>query len=120
MFAGIENSSMPELLNTGQDLLIFLLFTPLISEREWNTTLMCMPVPSTSNASKYASRQRVGENELLVNVGRVSNSIDSLKYRCNVACISLCYRHYNRFCLSIVGGLIPKDHVFLLNTRLSR
>ena len=28
------------LLKTGQDLLIFLLFIPFTSEREWNTTLM--------------------------------------------------------------------------------
>ena len=35
------------LVKTGQDLLISLLLTPLISEREWYTTLMCRPVPQS-------------------------------------------------------------------------
>ena len=52
----------------GQGLLIFLLFTPFTSEREWNTSI---PFDRVQERAK-----------LLVNDGRVSNSIDSLDHRC--------------------------------------
>ena len=41
--------------------------------------------------------------KLFVNDGKVFNSTDSLKNRCNVACISLFYRYYNQFCSSDVS-----------------
>ena len=54
-----------------------------------------------------------------VNDGRLSNSINSLEHRCNLARISLFYCNYNGFCLSKIRGLIAVNHVFLCNTRLS-
>ena len=51
--------------------------------------------------------------------GRVSNSINSLVHRYNLARISLFYRYYNGFCLSKIRGLIAENHVFLCNNRLS-
>ena len=46
---------------------------------------------------------------------RVSNSIDSLEHRCNLACVSLFYCYYN----CKITGLIAVNHVFLCSTRLS-
>ena len=48
---------------------------------------------------------------------RVPNAIDSVEYRCNLACVSLFYRYYNGFCSS-KRGLICRIHVFLCNIRL--
>ena len=57
---------------------------------------------------------------MLVNDGKVSNYIDSLEYRCNMVCVSLLYRSYNRFYSSEISEIIPENHVFLRNTHLFR
>ena len=54
-----------------------------------------------------------------VNDWRVSNSIDSLKHRCNLVCVSLSHRYYKVFFLSKIMKLIAVNHVFLCNSRLS-
>ena len=50
----------------------------------------------------------------------ISNSIDSLQYRCTLVCVSLFYYYYNRFCSNEISGFISENHMFLCNTRLSR
>ena len=54
--------------------------------------------------------------KLLVNDGRLSNSIDLLEHRCNVACVSLFNHYYNQFCKSEISGLIAENHGFLRYT----
>ena len=53
---------------------------------------------------------------MLANDGKVSNSINSLEQRCNMVCVSLFYRSYNRFFSIKINGLIPENHVVLRNT----
>ena len=82
---------------------MFLLFTPHTYDREWITSIL-IALDSVHEGAKF-----------IVNNGRVFNSIDSLEHCCNVACVSLFYRYYNRFCSSEIRGLIPENHVFLHN-----
>lgn len=58
--------------------------------------------------------------KVLINDSRVSNSIDSLEHRRNVACVSLFYRYYNGRCSREIRGLVPDNHIFLRGTRTSR
>ena len=58
--------------------------------------------------------------KMLINDNRVSNSIDSLEHRCNVACVSLFYRYYNRKCSRQIRSLIADNQIFLRSTRTSR
>ena len=89
--------SMPQLLKAGQDLLI------------GASTLILKLLDHVQKRTK-----------LFVHDGKISNSIDSLKHRCNVACASLFYRYYKRFCSGEIKGLIAQNHVILRKTRLSR
>ena len=54
-----------------------------------------------------------------VNDDRVSNSIDSLEHRCNLACVSLFYSYYNGLCSSKIRGLPPVNHVFVFGRSVS-
>ena len=58
--------------------------------------------------------------KVLVNIGGISNAIDSLIRRFNVACVSLFYGYNNGFWSGQKRGFVPENHVFLRNTRLSR
>ena len=37
-----------------------------------------------------------------------------------MACVSVLYCYYNRFCLSEISGLVPEIYVFLRNNRFSQ
>ena len=64
---------------------------------------------------------RVKENaEVLINDNRLSNSIDSLDHRRNVARVSLFYRYYNRRYSREIRGLVSGNHIFLRSTCTSR
>ena len=57
---------------------------------------------------------------MLINDNRVSNSIDSLEHRRNVACVSLFSRYYNVRYSREIRGLIPDNHIVLRSTHTSR
>ena len=58
--------------------------------------------------------------KVLINDNRVSNSIDLLEHRRNVACVSLWYRYYNGRSSCEIRELVPDNHMFLRSTRTSR
>ena len=58
--------------------------------------------------------------KVLINDNRVSNSVDTLEHRRNVACVSLFYRYCNGRCSREIRALIPDNHIFLRSTRTSR
>ena len=58
--------------------------------------------------------------KLLVNDGKIFNSIDLLVYCCNVEYVSLFYRNYNRLCSSEIIELISENNVFLCDRLVSR
>lgn len=57
---------------------------------------------------------------MLIDDGRVSNSIDSLKHRRDVGCVALFYRYFHGRCSAEIRGLIPSVQLFSRTTRLSR
>ena len=58
-------------------------------------------------------------SKVLINDNSVSNSIDSLEHRRNVAYVSLFCRYYNGSCSREIRALIPDNHIFLRSTRTS-
>ena len=97
--------SVIQLLKTGQDLLIFLLFTPPKSERELNTTFMCRLVPERLFCDFSIAYKR-----------RRSCSLMTIEYP--TLLVSLFYRYYNRLCSMQKSVLIPENSIFLCNSRL--
>ena len=81
--------------------LVSLLFALLISDLEFNRTLMYGPVP---------------QSVFWMYLG----SIDLLEYCRNKAGFSLCYCYYHIYCPSDIKGLGPENRVFLISTRLSQ
>ena len=49
--------------------------------------------------------------KVLINDNRVSNCIDSLEHRRNVACVSLFYRYYNGRCSQEIRSLVADNHI---------
>ena len=68
---------------------------------------------------KLLDRVQEGVN-VLINENRISNCIELLEHRGNVACVSLFYLFYNRRCSREIRGLVPDNHIFLRNTHTSR
>ena len=59
-------------------------------------------------------------SKFLINGNRVTNLINSLDHRCNVACSSLFYRYHKGRSSREIWGLVADSHVFLFSTRTSR
>ena len=81
----------------------FLPFTPLTSEREWKTTLMCSSIPQHL-LWDFSIVCRKAQSWSLMTVGYPTQLIN-LKHGWNVACVSLLYHYCSRFCLSEIIDL---------------
>ena len=75
-----------------------LLFTGSLSVFGRSTTLI------------YGPMERV---EVLINDSRVSDFVNLLEHRRNMACVSLFYRHYNGRCFREIRSLVLYKHIFL-------